>query len=90
MEDQELRKLIEQLHAEIENTHTVDEKGQELLLHLDTDIRELLGRAGGKSLQPHPTTLQRMEDGLEHFEATHPDLTTLLARLLEALSNAGI
>jgi hypothetical protein len=31
-----------------------------------------------------------MEEGLSHFEATHPALTTLLSRLLESLSNAGI
>jgi hypothetical protein len=90
MDDRELRKLIEELHAEIENTHTVDEKGQELLLHLDADIRELLGRTGAKGLQPQPAALQRLGDGLEHFEATHPALTALLARLLEALSNAGV
>ena len=90
MDDQEVRKLIEQLHAEIANTQTVDEKGQELLRHLDADIHELLKRTGGTGIQLHPSTVQRMEDGLGHFEATHPALTTLIARLLEALSNAGI
>jgi len=47
MDDQELRKLIEQLHAEIKNTHTVDKKGQELLTHLESDIQELLDRTEG-------------------------------------------
>ena len=90
MDDQELRKLIEQLHSEIQNTTTVDEKGQELLLHLDADIRELLDRTGGYGIPVHPSTIQRMEEGLEHFEVTHPALTTLLAKLLELLSNVGI
>ncbi|MGB8214778.1 MAG: DUF4404 family protein [Anaerolineales bacterium] len=90
MDDQELRKLIEQLHSEIQNTTTVDEKGQELLLHLDADIRELLDRTGGYGIPVHPSTIQRMEEGLEHFEVTHPALTTLLAKLLESLSNVGI
>jgi hypothetical protein len=90
MDDQELRKLIEQLHAEIQNTHTVDEKGQELLLHLESDIRELLDRTGGNGVPAHPSTIQRLEEGLSHFEVTHPALTTLLSRLLETLSNAGI
>jgi predicted ATPase len=31
-----------------------------------------------------------MEEGLDHFEVTHPTLTILLSRLLEALSNVGI
>ena len=90
MDDQELRKLIEQLHAEIQNTHTVDEKGQKLLHHLESDIRELLDRTGENAVQVHPSTIQRMEEGLSHFEATHPALTTLLSRLLDSLSNAGI
>jgi hypothetical protein len=90
MEDQELRKLIEQLHAEIQNTHSVDKKGQELLTHLEADIQELLDRAEGNVRPVHPSTIQRMEDGLSHFEATHPALTTLLSRLLESLSNIGI
>ncbi len=90
MDDQELRKLLEQLHAEIEKTSTVDEKGQELLLHLEADIRELLARTGVSAEHVQPNTVQRVEDGLSQFEATHPALTELLSKLLEALSNAGI
>jgi hypothetical protein len=90
MDDQELRKLIESLHAEIQKTHTVDEKGQELLVDLEADIRKLLGQTGGAAAPVHPSTLRRMEEGLDHFEVTHPTLTILLSKLLEALSNVGI
>jgi predicted component of type VI protein secretion system len=90
MDDHELRKLIEQLHAEIQNTQTVDEKGQELLTHLESDIRELLNRTEGKDEPVRPATIKRLEEGLEHFEATHPALAKLIFNLLETLSNAGI
>jgi hypothetical protein len=90
MDNQELRKLIEQLHAEIQNTHTVDKTGQELLVHLESDIRELLDRAEVSNEAVRPSTLRRLEDGLEHFEATHSALTALLSKLLESLSNVGI
>jgi len=90
MDDQELRKLIEQLQAEIQNTHTVDKKGQDLLLQLESEINELLGRTDGSVTPVHPSTLHRLEEGLSHFEATHPDLTILLSKLLESLSNVGI
>jgi hypothetical protein len=90
MDDQELRELIEKLHTEIQNAHSVDEKGQELLLHLESDIRELLNRTGENGVQVRPSTIKRMEEGLSHFEATHPALTALLSRFLETLSNAGI
>jgi hypothetical protein len=90
MDDQELRKLIEQLQAEIQNTHSVDKAGQELLLHLDAEIQELLGRAEVYGTPVHPSTLKRLEEGLDHFEISHPALTLLLSKLLESLSNVGI
>ncbi len=90
MDDQELRKLIEQLQAEIQSTHTVDEKGKELLLHLESEINDLLGRPDVIATPVHPSTLKRLEESLDHFEISHPELTTLLARLLESLSNVGI
>ena len=90
MDDQELRNLIVQLQTEIQNTRTVDEKGQELLVHLESDIRKLLAQTGGLTAPVHPSTLRRLEEGLDHFEVTHPTLTILLSKLLEALSNVGI
>jgi hypothetical protein len=90
MDDQELRELIEKLHDEIQNTDTVDEKGRELLTHLETDIRALLDQSGGNAIPVHPSTVQRLQEGLDHFEVTHPTLTILISRVLEGLSNVGI
>ena len=90
MDDQEFQKLIEQLHAEIQNTRTVDEKGQELLTHLEADIRELKEKTGGYGIPVRPSTVRRLEEGLDHFEVTHPSLTMLIGKLLDSLSNAGI
>jgi hypothetical protein len=90
MDNQELRKLIESLQAEIQNTHSVDEKGQELLNHLDADIHKLLAQTGERAAPVHPSTLRRLQEGLDHFEVTHPTLTIRISKLLEALSNVGI
>jgi hypothetical protein len=90
MVDQELRKLLEQLHSEIERTQTVDEKGQELLRDLDVHIREILDRSEGKSMQSHPSTAQRLEDTIDYFEITHPTLTTILEKVLATLTGAGV
>lgn len=90
MDDQELRKLLEQTHREIEAVQSVDEKGLELLRDLETDIRALLERSGTVQADIHPSMLQRMEDSLQYFEVTHPTLTTMLSKLSEILSNAGI
>jgi hypothetical protein len=90
MDDHELRKLLEQLHSEIEKTKSVDEQGRELLRRLDADIRGLLTRSESERIQPQPSVIQRLEDGIDHFEVTHPVLTTMLSRMLDILSNAGI
>jgi hypothetical protein len=90
MDDRELRRLIEQLQTEIQNAQTVDRKDREILSQLESEIRELLARTGGKEAYSRPTTIRRLEDGVSHFEATHPALTNLISRLLDALSNTGI
>ncbi len=90
MDDKKLRKLLEQLHAEIERTRKVDDQGRELLLHINTDINELLARTEGVPLKPRSGLTRSLEDAVSHFEVTHPALTAALSDLLNALSNAGI
>jgi hypothetical protein len=90
MEKEELRHLLEQLQTEIKNTESVDEKGRDLLRDLDTDIHDLLARGGGEPLQPNPSTFKQLEDGINHFEVTHPTLTLMMTKLSTILSTAGI
>lgn len=90
MDDEKLRKLLEQLHSELEHTQSVDDKGRVLLKDLDMDIRGLLNRSEGDALQVQPPVLGRLEDSIDHFELTHPTLTMALSELLTALNNAGI
>ena len=91
MADQNLRELLEQLHKELERTETVDEKGKEILRHLDTDIRSLLKRSRIEAeIDVDEPILERWQDTIDHFEATHPTLTTMLSEMMTILSNAGI
>jgi hypothetical protein len=90
MADDELRQKLEQLHDEIENMDTVDEKGRVLLRDLDGHIRALLARSEGAELKPQAGMTRGLEDAIRHFEVTHPTLTAALSDLLTALSNAGI
>ena len=90
MDEQALRKLLEQLHSEIEQTHSVDEKGRELLRDLGSDINELLERSEADPAQVQHSLLSRLEDSISYLEVTHPTLTATLSQLMESLSNAGI
>jgi len=90
MTDENLRKLLEQLHDELERAESMDEKGDELLRHLNADIENLLKRSGkGRELSDE-SVLERLEDAIDHFEVTHPTLTTTLSEMMRILSNAGI
>jgi len=90
MDNQELGKLLEQLHSEIEHTESIDEKGRERLRDLATDIGELLARSDDEQAQAQTSVLERLEDSISYLEVTHPTLTQTLTRVLETLSNAGI
>jgi hypothetical protein len=90
MDNKKSRKLLQHLHDEIKKTRAVDEKGSALLRDLEGDIRALLERSEGSPVQVHPSIVQRLQGALNHFEATHPDLTMLISKLLDSLSNAGI
>lgn len=90
MPDENLRKLLEQLHDELERAESMDEKGDELLRHLNADIKNLLKRSGKGKGPPDESVLERLEDAIDHFEVTHPTLTTMLSEIMTILSNAGI
>ena len=89
MNNNELPKLLEALHQELQQTSDLDEKGRELLRGLDVDIRGLLARTESAPASESPM-MQRLQDSVDHFVVTHPALTKLLSDLLTSLSNAGI
>jgi len=88
MDKQELPKLLEQLQNELNKIDSVDARGQAMLRELDADIHELLERSGKEP--PKPAILHNLEESITHLEASHPNLTAVLSRMLETLSNAGI
>jgi hypothetical protein len=90
MDNKNSRELLQQLHDEINSIQKVDKKGSDLLKDIDGDIRELLERSGETQMEVHPTILKRLDDAIDHFEVTHPDLTTLISKVFDSLSNAGV
>lgn len=89
MTDQNLRELLEKLHNELEQIEVTDEAGRERLRHLDADIRSLLARSDELDETDEPM-IERLQDSIDHFETTHPELTLMLSQMMTILSNAGI
>ena len=87
MAEQELRKLLDQLHGELDQVDKLDDSQRDMLRTLATDIENRLNPDVDDETNPLLTGLQ---SAIERFEASHPSLTTLLSDALTALSNAGI
>lgn len=86
MTDRKLRELLGQLHDELERTHSVDEKGREMLDRIQADIQKFLD----PSEEEDETLFARLQDAIDHFEVEHPAITAALSQMLNTLSNAGI
>ena len=89
MTDQNLRDLLEQLHEELERTEVKDEASRERLQHLQADIRALRERSD-ETIESDEPLLERLQESIDHFETSHPQLTLMLSQMMTILSNAGI
>ena len=88
MNDSDLSHLLEQVHNELARTKAVDEKGRQLLRDLKADIQNLL--EDSEEASGDESLLERLEDTIDHFEESHPALTSMLSNLINVLNNAGI
>lgn len=85
-----LRRRLDELHAELESMDAVDAEARAALEHVMHDIQELLARAeDDRSREPH-SLAERLREAGRHFEDSHPTLTATVGRVVDALSNLGI
>lgn len=87
MPKNKIRELLEQLQGELDQIGPQDAKGRELLENITTDINSLLQ---DPNIKTDESTLQRLQDTIDHFNIEHPKLTMALSEILSILSNAGI
>jgi hypothetical protein len=91
--DQEIRRMLIQLHDELEHTQTLDESEQVMMRHLMNDIQEMLARTEHQKnprYQPSSTFVDRLEESVETLEVSHPTLSSLIRKALDTLNVAGI
>lgn len=86
----DLHHQLERLHEELQQIDSVDERGQQLLQTLMSDIQKLID-SGEKNQKDVSERLgEGLKDGIELFEASHPQATMLMARVIDALQKMGI
>ena len=88
--DKELETRLEKLHGELQLIESVDEREQELLRTLMSDIKKLTKpREGDDQLAPDKLG-EGLKEGIELFEASHPRATMLMGQVIDALAKMGI
>ena len=87
-EQQRLRQMLEQLHAELQQSHGLDDRSRERLASALSDIEDLLKRA--ETGKPPESIVERLREAIGVFEQTHPTLTAAIGRVADTLANMGI
>lgn len=89
----QILQTLTELHEELERIHTLDENERTLVRHLMTDIQEHLRHFDEGAAPVYPPSqpfLGRLRQAINHFELSHPALTRMIEKALEALDVAGI
>ncbi len=86
MTNQQLRQTLEELHAELEQTESIDEDTATVLADLDQHIRTLLKRPDQELMQKHHGVTANLRSALVNFQGAYPRLTLYIERVLDAFN----
>ncbi|GEM_PF-2781295 len=88
MQKEQLKDKLQQLHLELQQTESVDEKSKVLLEKLEKDIEQVLERSDDESW--YGELFEKLEDEVEDLEETYPSLFSAIKGITNTLSNLGI
>jgi len=86
--DDETVELLRQLRSKLQNPELSDDD-RELLTRLSVDL-ESLRQSDRLPPHHHRSLIERLEESTTRFEASHPDLTNLMAHVIQKLADMGI
>ncbi len=92
-DDQEIRRMLVQLHDRLESARTINDDERAMMRHLMTDIQDLLSQQDAEEAsryQPSRSFLNRLQHSIDILEVNHPTLTVMIEKLLDTLNLAGI
>jgi hypothetical protein len=81
MSQEDLRRALEHLHAELGRAGGLDPATRERLEALQSEVQRALERSPGES-----ALRERLEDAIVEFEASHPELARRLAAVIDTLA----
>ena len=90
MNSQQLRKTLEELHAELEQTQSVDQDTRQTLAEIDQHIQTLLAGPDRVFTTRHHPLTARLREARLRFEESYPQLVVNIERVLDAFNEMGI
>ncbi|HJZ68704.1 MAG TPA: DUF4404 family protein [Blastocatellia bacterium] len=90
MDKEQLHNTLVELHRELQQIESVDEHERQILQQLMTDIRKLTGSRDSDQLHAPDRLVEELTEGIERFEASHPQATMLMGQVADALAKMGI
>lgn len=90
MPSSELLNLLKKLKLEINNIKSVDKSSVEMLDKMKKEIDRALERSEAKQEIEKSSLVEWLEKSVEHFEASHPELTAKMNNVINFLNNVGL
>jgi tRNA C32,U32 (ribose-2'-O)-methylase TrmJ len=90
MKKDQIREPLQKLYDQLNNTYSSDKQTQERIQALKSDVQKVLEEMGEFSPGEHQGVLANLRSSVEHFEGSHPELTSLLNDVITTISNWGI
>jgi hypothetical protein len=86
----ELQNLLKKLRIEINNIKVVDKSSIEMLNKMKMEIDNAIKQSETDQGIEKSSLIERLEKAVEHFEASHPELTASMNNVINVLNNLGL
>ena len=90
MASSELQGLLKKLKLEINNIKLADKSSIEMLNKMKKEIDTALERSEAEQDIEKSSLIEKLEKSVEHFEASHPELTAKMNNVINFLNNLGL
>ncbi len=84
-----LREVVAELEEQLASLESIDAETVSLLQDATREIQEVLQQQGAETLEQEPLA-ERLQHAAETFQATHPTLSGVVMRAVDALRQLGI
>ena len=87
---EKLKAMIRELETELASLDSIDPETRDVLANAIAEISDTLRKKEPGSLEGQQSLVERLEEAAEGFESSHPTLSGIVGRMVNALGQMGI